>query len=96
MKHVLYFTPSIDYAALYAPPFKMEGKFLQVVFQCRVNLNHIKGKVPATGGAEDEKKFKDQHFDFGARMVRGNLFSHVLIDVLVFQVDGAIKESVFG
>ena len=60
IKHILYFTPSIDYAALYAPPFKHENKWTQVVFQCRVNLKHIKGKQPATGGAE--KTFRDPHF----------------------------------
>ena len=60
IEHILYFTPSVDYAALYAPPFKHEGKWSQVVFQCRVNLKHIKGKVPATGGAE--RIFRDPHF----------------------------------
>ena len=61
MKHILYFTPSIKYAALYAPPsLDHEGKWLQVVFQCRVNFKHIKGKVPATGGVQNT--FLDPHF----------------------------------
>ena len=60
MKHILYFTPSIEYAALYAPSVKHEGKWQQVVFQCRINPKEIKGKVPGTGGAH--KFFKDPHF----------------------------------
>ena len=39
VEHILYFTPSIDYAALYAPPYQdpKDGKWAQVVFQYHLN-----------------------------------------------------------
>ena len=59
IEHLLYFTPSIEYAALYSPPFKEGRNWCQVVFQCRVNLKQIIAKKPATGV---KMKFKDPHF----------------------------------
>ena len=62
-KQILYFTPSIEYASWYSPPYQIngQGKYFQVVFQCRVNLEKIKGKVGITG--EASKRFAgDPHF----------------------------------